>query len=274
MAKQLKVVEVNGAKYAPLGADGNPILVDDSGNEGPFDYQTALRDNARLRGLAKDKEDWETQRQSMSEKVAAFEKLGKSPEDIAEALKVVSGLKAKDLVDAKQVDALVSERVAEGLKQAKEETAKANERADSYKARAGNLLKKQLFLESEKSGALSKTKLIADAALPMFGDHFELVESDDGAFALVPYRDAARKEKFWNADGKLATGEEALPEILKAHPRSKDFMLGVNAGGGNAPGGPPKNVNNGSKTISRAQFMDMRPEQQMAHVQSGGEITD
>lgn len=273
MAKKLKLVEIDGKRFAPVDAEGNPfLLADDGADAGTFDYQAAMRDNARLRGLSKEKDDWDSQRQTLADKAAAFERLGKSPEEVAEALKVVSGLKAKDLVEAKQVDALVAERVAEGLKQANERAQRLEDRANSLTSRVRNEKLKALFAESEKSGALANTNLIGETGMLMFGDHMDVVEAEDGSFEVIPYRDRARKEKFWNGEGRIASFEDALPEILKSHPRAKDFLKGVNGGGGGAPGGAKST--NGSKTLSRTQFLDMRPEQQMAHVQGGGEITD
>lgn len=237
MAKRLETVEIEGKKFAPLDGDGNPFLIDDEGQKGAFDYQAALRDNARLRGFSKDRETWETEREALRVKATALDKLGKTPEELAEALKVVSGLKAKDLIEAKEVDAEVQRRVAEGLKQRDEALQQSEQRENSIKGRVRQLLLNNALLESEKSGVLSKTRLIADTALPLVADFLDVVESEDGSFEIVPYRDKTRKEKLWNADGKVAGIDEALTTILRSHPRSAEFFDGVNAAGGGAPGG-------------------------------------
>lgn len=275
MAKRLETVEIDGKKYAPLDGDGNPSLIDDEGKKGAFDYQSALSDNARLRGFSKDRDEWEAQRRTFADKVSAFEKLGKSPDEIAEALRVVSGLKAKDLVEAKQVEGLVAERVTEGLRKASEKEAAAEARDKATRDRVRGLLLQNAVLESKRAGALSKTNLLPVAARLMFGDHYELTESEDGGFGLVPYRDAGRKEKFYNTEGKVGSFDEALAEILRSHPDSKEFTLGVNAAGGAAPGGKTDTGAAGSgKVMSRAAYRDASPAARLDFSRAGGTLTD
>jgi hypothetical protein len=76
-------------------------------------------------------------------------------------------------------------------------------------------------------------------------------------------------------DGQISLGGKPLADAIKAWAGSdegKAFVANGNEGGG-APGGGGGGKD-GAKTVSRAQFDKMAPDDRFAHIKAGGKVTD
>ncbi len=254
---KLKTVEVNGKHYAEI-ADGKPVYVHDDGKEIPFDAANTVATIGRLNGEAK----------GHRERAEAAENALKAFEGITDAaaarkaLDVVKNLDDKKLVEAGEVERVKSEAI------------KAVE--DKYRPIVKERDTLQQALMTEKiGGSFARSKLIAEKlAIPpdlveaRFGQHFKLEGGQ-----VVAYDGSGNKLFSRSKPGEVASFDEALEIIVDSYPHRDSILKGSGASGGgasNTGGGG----GGGGKTIPRAQFDGLTPNQQMAHIKGGGQVAD
>lgn len=222
------------AKYK-LGEDGKPVFVDgklvlvqDDGTETPFD---AIGVYKTLGTIRKERDDAQALAEAQSAKLKAFGASDEELEKAKERLKLARALDDKKLVDAGKVEEVVAERL-------KEHTAKTQEVIDALNGKL--TAKDQLLRKTSISNRFATTKaldgyvLTPDLAEAVFGDRFDLDENGQ----LVAYRDPGKKERIYSAsgDGSLASIDEALGVLLKAHPNHDKWKKSSNPNGSDAPG--------------------------------------
>lgn len=253
---KLKMIEIEGKQYAEV-TDGKPVYVHDDGKEAAFDAVGTVATISRLNGEAKGHRE---RAENVEKQLKGFEGI-ESAEDARKALEIVRNLDAKKLVDAGEVEKVR----AEAIKAIEEKYAPVIKERDSL----------QSALVSEKiGGSFARSKLIAEKlAIPAdlvesrFGSQFKL---EDGR--VVAY-DSTGNKLFSRANpGELAKFDEALEIIIDQYPYKDNILKGAGASGSGALGGSASAA--GSKTIPRSAFENMAPVQQMAHVKSGGTVTD
>lgn len=238
-------------------SDGKPVYVKDDGSEVAFDVTGTHATIGRLNNEAKvNRERAEAAEKSLK----AFEGLT-DPAAAKKALETVANLDAKKLIDAGEV-----ERVKSQIATAYEEKLTAAEK------RAQDL---ESSLYGEKiGGAFARSKFITDKiAVPAdmvqatFGKAFKL---EDGK--VVAY-DAHGQKILSNANpGEVAGFDEALEKLVAAYPYKEHILKGTGgAGGGSKPG---NGTHSGSKTITRAEFTRLPPDQQMAKAREGVQVVD
>lgn len=254
---KLKTVEVNGKQYAEI-AEGKPVYVHDDGKEIPFDAAQTVATISRLNGEAKGHRE---RAEAAEANLKAFDGITDAAA-ARKALDVVKNLDDKKLVDAGEVERVKAEAI------------KAVE--DKYKPvlKERDTLQQQLVTE-KIGGSFARSKLIADKlAIPAdlvqarFGQHFKLESGE-----VVAYDGSGNKLFSRAKPGEVAGFDEALEIIVDAYPHRDSILKSSGASGGgasNAAGGG----GGGAKTIPRAQFDSMAPQQQMAHVKGGGKVAD
>lgn len=234
-----------------------PVYVHDDGTEAPFDAAGTVAAIKARNGEAK------TNRER-AEAAEAKLKLFEGIEDPAAALKALATIKNLDdkkLVDAGQVEqvkAEINKAWETKLGDATKRTAELEQQLHS--AVVGGAFARSKFLSE-------KTTLPTDIAEAYFGRHVKLEKGQiriTGADGNPIYS----KTK----PGEPAEFDEAIEILVSSHPQRDNFLRGTNGSGSGAP--PGGGSGGAGKTMSRAQFSQLSPAEQMKTVQGGAQITD
>lgn len=223
--------------------DGNPIWIDDSGNETTMGGDTI----ARLNGEAKRHRE----RAEAAEAIAGkFKDL--DPEKARAALDTISKLDTKKLIDAGEVDK-VRKEIGDQF------TAQLTEKDKAY-GELSNKLNSMML-----TNAFQSSKFVQDRiAIPVemvrktFGDRFKI--EDD---RIVAYEESGNKLYSRKRHGEPADFDEAIEIIIDTYPH-KDAVLkapGASGSGNKGNGG----VRGSGPVYKRADFEKLSPNEQ-AHV--------
>lgn len=239
---QIVTQEVNGQKL--------PVFVHPDGKEAAFDGDATLGTITRLNSEAKGHRE---AKEAAEAALKPFKDAGiTDPAAAAKALNTVKNLDDKKLVDAGEV-----ERVkAEAIKSVKAEFEPVLAERDA--------LKGELYGE-KIGGAFARSKFIADkVAIPAdllqasFGKHFTI----EGGKVIA--KDANGNQLFSRTrHGEPADFEEALELLVDAYPHKASILKGSGSSGSGAAGGGQSGAG-GKRTITRAQFGSMSPQEQAA----------
>lgn len=241
--------------------DGKPVYVHDDGKEIEFDAPAAMAKIGQLNGEAKSHRE-------RAEKAEATAKQFEGISDVKAALKAMETV--KNLDDKKLVDAGEVEKI-------RTETAKALEEKFAPIVSEREKLKAQLD-HHLIGGAFSGSKFIADKfaapgpagveiARSLFGSRLKV---EDGA--VVGYDVQGNKLYSRARPGELASADEAIEMLVDQYPHKAHILKGNPASGSGA--NPSAGGNNGSKTMTRAQFDAASPGDRMAHAKAGGKVVD
>lgn len=234
--------DVNGKKL--------PVFVHADGRESGFDADSTVSTISRLNGEAKTHRE---AKEALELQIKPFRDAGiTDPAAAAKAMKTVQNLDDKKLVDAGEV---------EKIRQAAIDSVKAE--YEPFKAKATDL-ENQLYGE-KIGGAFARSKFIADKiAVPgdmvqaVFGSRFKV---QDGKTVAL---DSNGQPIFSRVKhGEPADFEEALEIMVDQYPNKAAILKGSGASGGGAGGGGGQG-GGGKRTVTRAQFDAMPPDQQRA----------
>jgi len=230
--------------------NGNPVYVHVDGKEVPFDADGALKSIGKLSGEVK---LTKKQHQEAVEKLALFAAI-EDPEAAIKAIETVKNLDAKKLVDAGQIDILKAEM---GKTFAEKEGSLKSQWTQKEQEYQSNLKTKDEAIRSILIGGkfassefLKKTTLGAtpDIAAQYFGNQFR-VEGDN--YEVVGYYKNGDRIPSRNRFGEAADFDEALAEVIDAHPHKDSLMLaGLSAGSG-SQGNKQHPQNIGKKVIHK-----------------------
>jgi hypothetical protein len=202
--------------------DGNPVYIHDDGKEIPFNAQQATQKIADLNAEAK---QHRLAKEDALAKLSAFAGID-DPKAALEALKTVSNLDAKKLIDAGEAEKVK----AEAIKVYEEKLATANAATDKLKAQLHNELIGGSFARSKF--AHEKLALPSDVVQAFFGKHFSVDEN-----GAILAKDSNGNEIFSRLQpGQKAGFEEALEYLVNAYP-NKDAILKANGSSGSGSGG-------------------------------------
>lgn len=253
---KLKTTEIDGKTYAVV-QDGNPVYVHDDGKEAPFDaagtVSTIRARNAEAKANRERAEAAETA-------LKAFDGIDDA-KAARDALATLAKLDQKKLIDAGQVDAAV----AAALKPVQDKL--------DAEAKRASTLEQQLHGEIV-GGSFARSKYIADKlAIPAdmvqaaFGNRFKVAEGK--LAATLP--DGSPIYSRANP-GKPAEFDEALEILIDVYPHKDSILKADNKPGSGAP--INGNGKTGNRSITRAAFDSLDARGRMAHVGSGGTVTD
>ena len=237
-------------------SDGKPVYVQDDGKEVAFDAPGTVQTISRLNGEAKSHRE---RAEAAETAVKSFEGI-KDPKEALKALETIKNLDAKKLVDAGEVDKVR----AEAIKAVEEKYAPILQERDDLNNR----------LVAEKvGGSFARSKFIADKmGIPAdmvearFGSNFKL-EGDN----VIAYDKSGNKIFSASNPGEPAGFDEALGILVEHYPYKDQILRGTGASGSGSSGG---NGGTGGKTITRAQFESLSPQDQSSQIGSGVQITD
>ncbi len=236
--------------------DGKPVYVQDDGKEVPFDAVGTVATISRLNGEAKSHRE---RAESAETALKSFEGIA-DPKLALKALETIKNLDDKKLVDAGEVDKVR----AEAIKAVEDRYAPIIQERDALSAK----------LVAEKvGGSFARSEFIAkkmgipaDMVEARFGNNFKL-EGD----SVIAYDKSGNKIFSASNPGEPAGFDEALGILVEHYPYKDQILKGTGASGGGSGGG---NGGTGGKTISRAQFESLSPQQQSEQAIAGVQITD
>ena len=240
--------------------DGKPVYVKADGSEVAFDVEATSGTITRLNSEA----------QRNRERAEGVEKLLKVFTDAgvddaaaaAKALQIVSGLDAKKLIDAGEVEKVKLEIQKAFQVKLDEQTTKSSG------------LEKQLY-EERVGGAFGRSKYIteklmipSDIAQAVFGKHFTIENGKTVA------KDGNGNPIFSASNpGELAGFDESLGILVGQYPNRDQITKGSGASGGGAPNS--NNNANGKKNVTRAEFdkLDVLEQRNIATLVGQGKAT-
>lgn len=205
--------------------DGRPVYVMDDGEEVAIDAPALHTKVSELNGEAK---KHRLNAKDANEKLAAFD--GIDPDEAKKAMKVVSGLDAKTLIDAGEANKIKDE-MAKGYE---EKLTAANATIESKDAQIVSLLVNEKILASP---VLEKT-IYKDAkilAVDAFSKHFK-VEERDGSLVVVGQIGDGIPVMSKENPANFAGFDEALESIINSLPH-KDGIWKAGPGGGSGSSG-------------------------------------
>ena len=218
--------------------DGKPVYVQDDGKEMAYDVPDLVH---KVNARAAQSQRVEDENKELKAKLLAFDGI-EDPKAALKALGIVRNLNGKEVVDATEVERRIAEasKVFEGRLS---DAAKANEALES-----------QLF-ETLVGGAFASSQYIkdkmvlpADFVQARFGNNFGV---EKGRVYAVDANGNKILSKL--KPGELATVDEALEQLISAHPQRDSLLKGVGSSGGGSHGGS-FNGAGGKRTITRSQF--------------------
>jgi len=247
-----------------------PIYINKDGAEAPFDADTTVANIGRLNGEAKAHRE---AKEAAELALKPFRDAGiEDPSAAAAALATVKNLNAGELKTAAQV-----QEIKDAAAKSAKESVEAATRAAVEKERTLTEQNAKLTQDLNNhivGGSFAGSKFIADKlAIPadiaqkVFGDRFKV---DGGKLVALD----ANGNPLFSATrhGEHANFEEAI-EVMVGQYCNKDMILkGSGASGGGAqPGGKTAD---GKKTITRAAFDTMSPQDKQSAMKEGAVVTD
>jgi hypothetical protein len=237
--------------------DGKPVYVHDDGKEVPFDAAQTVATIARLNGEAKGHRERAEKAESTLKNYEGIE----DPKLAIEALKTVSNLDAKKLVDAGEI-----ERVkAEAIKAVEDKYAPVVKERDTFR---------DSLYQEKVGGSFARSQLIseklaipADLVQARFGGAFKVEDGNVVAFGQDGNKIYSRARP-----GEVATFDEALEFLIDQYPYKDSILKGTGAAGTGSKGSG--GAATGQKQLNREQFGSLSPSEQMSFVKGGGSLTD
>jgi hypothetical protein len=253
---KLRTIEVDGKTYA-LVQDGKPVYEDDAGKEVAFDAPGTVATISRLNGEAKGHRE---AKEAAEAKLKTFE--GIDPAAARDAVDKLSKIDAKKLVEAGDMDAAIQT----ALKPVQEQLAAANKTVETLTGSLNREVVGNAFGRS-KFVAEKLTPAGADLIRALYGDQIKV---EDGR--PVGYDKNGQKIYSKSRPGELADMDEIAETFTETYPNKDHILKGVGGGSGTqASNGGGKS---GGKTISRADFDKLNPNEQAGKVKEGVQVVD
>ncbi len=258
--------------------DGNPVWIyedgEDKGKESPFNAASAL---ATIHNVTKESMARKVKIKELETLVEPFKGIENPVEyrqNADKALGVVANLKDGELVEAGKVEQIkrgVAEsfetKLAETEKSFKSQLATQEETLQKDAVTIKSLLIKGALATSK---FLTKTVLTPRLAVSEFGNRFVIEDVNGEPTAIGTH---ANGEKIFSLQnpGSYANVDEALEIMVGTHPDKDALLKGTSGGGGasSSSGG-----GGGSNTMSRKEWDNKNPTEQMAFMKKGGTVVD
>lgn len=248
----LKIVEIEGKKYAALNDDGHPIYTTDDGKEVGYNGEEL---SARLTQVNGESATRRRELKETKESLAKFD--GIDPDKAREALTTVQNLDDKKLVDAGEVEKVKAQAVQSV--EEKWQTKVDQEYAPIAKER--DTLKAQLRQE-KIGGRFARSKYIAEKmAVPVdmvektFGAHFR-VRDDGSVIALYDAGgdvDSPSNQITTPESSGPADFDKAIEILVDRYPNKDQILKGSSKSGTGAPGSGAGGGGGNGKTMTRAE---------------------
>ena len=228
--------------------DGKPVYVTDDGRETAIDVAGTVATITRLNAEAKGHRE---AKEAAEASLKAFAGIT-DPQAAIKALQVVSGLDAKKLIDAGEVETVKAE-ITKGFteKLTAAEKRAADMEAALYGEKIGGAFARSKF-------AAEKLIIPADMLQTHFGKQFKIEDGKVAAYDLNGNKIYSRAKP-----GEVADFEESLEIIVDSYAHKDNILKGNSNGGAGVRQGQGSA---GAKTIPRAQFDKLDPAAQRSAV--------
>lgn len=226
--------------------------------EGKFHFDLERLEVPDVTGLKTALDSERKANKGVKDKIAAWEKLGVSPEDIESRLEAERVKAEEALKKAGKFD----EVLATHLGKAKQERDGAVSTAEKQRDGALNIAK-EAIRNTNLATALTKAKATATGmkVLPNEIGHRIKIDFDDAGKATTAIMDAdGVTPMVGSGPGGLATFDDLAKEIVKEYP---DLFEGTGSGSGKDPNG---RRDAGGKVLTRAEFNALSPTEQRQKV--------
>ena len=224
----LKIVEIEGKKYAQLDGNDNPIYTLEDNKEIGYNGEELAGQVTKLNG---DVSTHQKSAQEANEKLKAFDGI-EDPEVARKAIETVKSLDDKQLIDAGEVDKVKTEAI-------KATTEKYEDLIDKkYKPLEGQLAETQSRLHEEMiGGRFARSSFIEEKVsypATMLRDTFGKFFHIDGDKVIARY-ETGEDVFSRNNPGVRATFDEAIEILVDASPHRDNILKS----GGKKPGPGP-----------------------------------
>jgi hypothetical protein len=270
------------ARHMPWKMDGEQIVVEngmpvwtyDDGKESPFNAESALNRIKELTGESVSRKNKLKDLESKYSGLADIDNVDDWLKSAREAMETVANYKDKEIVDAGEIEKL-KKSVSDGYDKKIEEinkahNAKVKEFEDLVSKKDGmvqNLLVRNAFDNSEF--IREETFLTPAVAFATFGNSFT-IEERNGKLAPIAKRADGSEIFSLENPGNPASPDEAIRILVGEHPDCDHLKKGMPGGSG------AQGVGSGGKSgaITRTQFGNMTPADQMKYIKDGGTVKD
>jgi hypothetical protein len=200
------------------------------------------------------------------DKVAAWEKLGKSPEEIDEMLAAERTKAEQALIKAGKFDEILAKKLGDAKLERDEAVGIASKREQS----ALNIAKTAV-VNTSLATALTKAKASAEGlkALPTLIGNRVKIEFDDNGNASSSILDTDGKPMVGSLPNGLANYDDLVKEAIKEYP---SLFEGAGGGSGTDPKGQRRDA--GGKTLTRSEFDVLDHGTRMERMKAGFKVVD
>jgi hypothetical protein len=230
--------------------------------DGKFHLDFEIEDTT---GLKRALESERGLNKAAKDKVAAWERLGKSPEEIDEML-AAERTKAEQLaIKAGKFDEVLAKKLGDQKLEYDGKISTAEKQRQSALKIA-----EQAVVNTSLATALIKAKANEQGlkgAPKLFGDRVK-IEFDDAGSASSSILDADGKPMVGSLSNGLANYDDLVKEIMKEFP---NFFEGTGAGGGTPPKG---GGGSGAKTLTLAEFHALGSTERAEKMKAGFKVVD
>lgn len=231
--------------------------------EGKFVLDVEMPD---VSGLKKALESERGMNKAVKDKIAAWEKLGVSPEDIEQRLETERKKAEEAALKAGKFDEVLATHLGKAKQERDEAVGKAAKERDSALGVA-----KQAVVNTSLATALMKAKASAEglSALPkLIGDRVKIEFDDAGAAKATIFEADGKTPMVGNGSGGLATFDDLVKEATKTFP---SLFEGTGSGSGKDPN---QRRDAGGKTMARKDFEALSPLDRAAKMKAGFTLVD
>jgi hypothetical protein len=205
---------------------------------------------------------------TVKEKIAAYEKLGKTAEQIDEMLAAERTKAEEALKKAGKFDEVLATHLGKAKQERDEAVGAATKQRDS----ALNIARKAI-VDTKVGGALAKAKATAaglDLLSERLGKRVSLEFGEDGRETISILDADGKTPMVGSGAGGLATFDDLVKEAIKGYP---DLFEGTGGGGS---GMDPKSARRdaGGKIITRKDFDALSPADRSAKMKAGFTLVD
>lgn len=201
----------------------------------------------------------------VKDKIAAWEKLGKSPDEISEMLEA-ERVKAEDaLKKAGKFDEVLAQHLGKAKQERDEAVSAAEKQRDSALSIARNAI-----MKSDLGAALVKGKATDEGmkALPkLLGDRIKIEFSDAGEATFTIMEADGNTPMVGSGKGGLATYDDLVAAAKKEF---SSLFEGTGGGSGTDPNGLRRDA--GGKTMTRKEFDALGPLERAEKIKAGWRI--
>lgn len=237
----------------PVLQEGKPVYTGPDGKEIALDADQMF---GRITALNAEAATHRTAKETAETKLKLFAGI-EDPTKALEALKVVSGMKENELIQAGERDAAV----LAATKATEEKFKPYVEKSEKLEHQLGDLQRRAVFSGSKfiADKFQAKGPAAVDIAIALFGGNFKL---EDGK--LIAYGKDGNRLYSRSKPGQFAEGDEAVELLVENYEHRASILAGSGGSGSGTGPGAGGGGGGGRPQYTRAQFAALTPTEQQS----------